>query len=261
MKRLFVLVLCLCGLLAGCGQKTTEVTEHNPVPDEPPMPVAEYRWGDYANISMPLPDGWEWESAELSEGEGEPPLYVGFDFWKTDVPDLRFTFECWPQGFGMCGTGVVFSEAGEKHDLTLAEEQGIGVVSVTIIFNDAPGSYVVGGSVPEDLWAQYRDAVVKLVDDATVAEGCMTKSEAVAIATEKCIWLPDYVDIYGDYNAAEGIWQLHFITDPETDGLDCWVWVTNHREIAIQSYDAEGTDPLVWNEGNLSPTPKVNENA
>ena len=238
MKRLFALMLCLCTLLAGCGQT---------VPAEPPMPVAEYQWGDYVNICMPLPHGWEWEPTELSDGDGEPPIYVGFNFWKTDIPELCFTFECWPQGFGMCATGVKFSEAGSTHDLTLAEEQGIGVVAVTILYNDVPGSYVIGGSIPNELWAEYRDVVVKLVDDATVAEGCMTRDEAVAIATEKCIWLPDYVDIYGDYNAAEGVWRLHFITDQEMDGLDCWVWVTADGEIANQAYDSEGNDPLVWN--------------
>ena len=252
MKRLFALLLCLCALLVGCGQT---------VPAEPPMPVAEYQWGDYVNICMPLPHGWEWEPTELSEGDGEPPIYVGFDFWNTEIPDLRFTFECWPQGFGMCATGVEFSEAGSTHDLTLAEEQGIGVVSVTILFNDVPGSYVIGGSIPNDLWAQYRDEVVKLVDDATVAEGCMTRDEAVAIATEKCIWLPDYKDVYGDYNAIEGSWRLHFVSDPETGCVDCWVSVTSQGNIVKESYDAEGNDPLVWNDGNLSPTPKVGENS
>lgn len=247
MKRLFVMLLCLCALLAGCGQKTTEVTEPvHPSHEDAVIPV-EYRWGDYVNIAMELPEDWEWEATELSDCDGEPPLYVGFNFWKTDVPDLRFTFECWPQGFGMCGTGVEFTEVNGIHDLTLAEEQGQGVVSVTIIFNDVPGSYVVGGSVPNELWAQYRDTVVDMVDNAAVAEGCTTRDEAVGIATEKCRWLPDYVDIYGDYNAAEGIWRLHFICDPEMDGLDCWVWVTADGEIANQTYDAEGRDPLVWN--------------
>lgn len=256
MKRLFVLLLCLCTLLVGCGQTVPVDTD----PGEPPMPVAEYQWGDYVNICMPLPDGWEWEPTEMSDGDGEPPYYVGFNFWKTDIPDLCFTFECWPQGFGMCATGVKFTEVNGKYDLTLAEEQGIGVVAVTILFNDVPGSYVIGGSIPNDLWAQYRDEVVKLVDDATVAEGCMARDEAVEIAIEKCVWLPDYVDIYGDYNATEGVWQLHFATD-QPDGLDCWVWVTADGEIANQSYDAEGNVPLVWNDANLSPTPKVGENS
>lgn len=249
MKKWIAILLCALAVftLFGCGQKTTEVTEPvHPSHEDAVVPV-EYRWGDYVNITMELPDGWEWEPTEMSDCDGEPPIYVGFDFWKTDVPDLRFTFECWPQGFGMCGTGVEFTEVNGVHNLTLAEEQGIGVVSVTIIFNDVPGSYVVGGSIPKDLWVQYRDTVVGIVDEATVADGCMTRNEAVGIATEKCRWLPDYVDIYGDYNAAEGVWRLHFATDQQTDGLDCWVWVTADGEIANQAYDAEGNDPLVWN--------------
>ena len=257
MKRLFALLLCLCGLLAGCGQPAPEPV--HPSHEDAVVPV-EYRWGDYVNITMELPDGWEWEPTELSDGDSEPPLYVGFNFWKTDVPDLCFTFECWPQGFGMCGTDVEFTDVNGIHDLTLAEAQGIGVISViTIIFNDVTGSYVVGGSIPNDLWAEYRDAVVGMVDAATVAQGCMTRDEAVAIATEKCVWLPDYVDIYGDYNAAEGRWRLHFITDQETDGLDCWVWITADGKIANQACDSEGNNPLVWNDGNLSGTPRVDE--
>ena len=270
MKQLFAAFLCCCLLLAGCGQKTTEVTEPvHPSHEDAVVPV-EYRWGDYVNITMELPEGWEWEATDLSEGDGEPPLYVGFGFWKTDTPGLRFTFECWPDGFGMCGTGVEFDYVNGIHNLTLAEEQGIGVVAVTIIFNDVPGSYVVGGSVPNDLWAQYRNTVVDMVDSATVAEGCMTKTEAVAIATEKCNWLPDYEDVYGNYNAVEGSWRLHFASGPETEWVDCWVSVTSQGKIAKKTYDAEGTQPLQWNSGpdlsmqnpeNLSPTPRVDENS
>ena len=262
MKRLFALLLCLCALLVGCGQV-------DPVPAEPVHPShedavvpVEYRWGDYVNIAMELPDGWEWESDQDTK-DGVPitqyPERQGFWFWRTDTPEVRFSFTCWPNGFGMCGTGVDFTEVNGIHDLTLAEEKYEDGVYVTIIFNDVPGSYVVEGSVPRDWWEQYRDAVVDMVDSATVAQGCMTRDEAVAIATEKCVWLPDYVDIYGDYNAAEGRWRLHFITDQETDGLDCWVWITADGKIANQACDSEGNNPLVWNDGNLSGTPRVDE--
>ena len=264
MKRIFVLLLCLCTLMAGCGQKTTEVTEHNPIPDEPPMPVAEYQRGDYVNISMPLPDGWEWESDQDTK-DGVPitqyPERQGFWFWKTDEPEFRFSFTCWPNGFGMCGTGVEFSQIGSTHNLTLAEEKYEDGVYVTIIFNDVPGSYIVEGSVSNAFWEQYRDTVVDMVDNATVAEGCMTRDEAVAIATEKCNWLPDYKDVYGDFNAVEGSWRLHFASDPETGCVDCWVSVTSQGNIVKETYDAEGNDPLVWNDGNLSGTPRVDENS
>ena len=263
MKRLVVLLLCLCTLLAGCGQKTAEVTEHDPPPDEPPMPVAEYQWGDYVNICMPLPEGWAWESdQDMKDGApiSQYPERQGFWFWRTDEPEMRFSFTCWPQGFGMCGTGVEFSKVGDKHDLTLAEEKYEDGVYVTIIFNDVPGSYIVEGSVSAEFWEQYRNAVVKLVDDATVAEGCMTQAQAVAIATEKCNWLPDYEDVYGNYNAVEGSWRLHFASDPETGWVDCWVSVTSQGKIVKETYDAEGNHPLVWNQANLSPTPKVEEN-
>ena len=273
MKRLFILLLCLCALLTGCTQAAP-----NPAPDPAPRPVpaptdhhgwetpaamARFSWGDYVNISLPMPEGWEWEhdDAKVSgEKVSDIPERQGFVFWKSDEPKLQFIFSCWPEGFGMCATGVEFSQVGSRHDLTLAEEQGDGVVAVTILFNDVPGSYLVAGSIPNELWAQYRDTVVELADNATVAEGCMTLDEAVAIAAEKCDWLPDYEDVYGDYNAREGVWCLHFASDPQTDGLDCWVWVTPDGEIAKEAYDAEGNDPLVWNNGNLSPTPKVGEN-
>ena len=250
MKRIFVLLLCLCGVLAGCGQKTTEVTEPvHPSHEDAVVPVG-YRWGDYVNIAMELPEGWEWESDQDTK-DGVPiaqyPERQGFWFWRTDAPEMRFTFTCWPQGFGMCGTGVEFTEVNGIHNLTLAEEKYDDGVYVTIIFNDVPGSYIVEGSVPRDWWEQYRDTVVDMVDNATVAEGCMTRDEAVEIATEKCNWLPDYKDVYGDYNAVEGSWRLHFASDPETGCVDCWVSVTADGKIVKETYDAEGNEPLVWN--------------
>ena len=263
MKRLFALLLCLCGLLAGCGQSAPE-TQADPIPDEPPMPVAEYQRGDYVNISMPLPDGWEWESDQDTK-DGVPitqyPERQGFWFWKTDEPEFRFSFTCWPNGFGMCGTGVDFSQVGDKHDLTLAEEKYEDGVYVTIIFNDVPGSYIVEGSVSTALWEEYREAVIKLVDDSTVADGCMTQQEAVDIIRAQYNWPGETCEIYGNYNAAEGVWQLRLLdTLPGGEEFTACARVSNSGEILELARD-DGSDlPLVWNEENLSSTPRVDEN-
>ena len=261
MKRLFALLLCLCCLLAGCGQPAPEPV--HPSHEDAVVPV-EYRWGDYVNITMELPEGWEWESDQDTK-DGVPitqyPERQGFWFWRTDTPEVRFSFTCWPNGFGMCGTGVEFTQVNGIHDLTLAEEQGIGVVAVTIIFNDVPGSYVVGGSIPNDLWAQYRDDVVKLVDAATVAEGCMTQAQAVDAIRSQYNWPGENCEIYGNYNAAEGVWQLNLLdTLPGGEEFAGYARVSNDGEILELARD-DGSDlPLVWNEANLSGTPRVDEN-
>ena len=184
----------------------------------------------------------------MSEGEGEPPIYVGFDFWNTEESDLRFTFECWPQGFGMCGTGVEFTQVNGKHDLTVATEQGEDLVAVTIIFNDVPGSYVIGGSIPNDLWEKYRNDVVQMVDEATVAEGCLTQEEAVNAIRAENNWPDENCAVYGNYDASEGIWNLRFEDKlPGGELISAYARVNNCGEVLQLSRDDAGNEPLVWN--------------
>ena len=248
MKRIFFLTLCLSVLLVGCGQDAPEPVLSDIPPEETPMNVVGYRWGDYANISMPLPEGWEWEPTEMSDCDGEPPLYVGFTFWRTDIPDLCFTFECWPQGFGMCGTGVEFIGVDGKHDLTVATEQGEDIVAVTIIFNNVPGSYVVGGAVPKELWEELGANVVQMGDNATVAEGCLTRDEAVDAIRAENNWPGENCAVNGYYDASEGIW--HLAITQKLDGgeeITAYAQVNNRGEVLQLSRDDAGNEPLVWN--------------
>lgn len=253
MKRILALLLCLvCVLsLVACGQTEPDTIEpEHPAHDDAVVPV-EYRWGDYVNISMELPEGWEWESVEASDCDGEPPMTVGFSFWKTDEPALCFSFRCWLEGFGMCGTGVDFTDVNGIHNLTLAEEQGQDGVCVDLIFNDVAGSYVVSGAIPNDLWEEYRNTVVGMVDEAIVAEGCITKDEAIESAGEKTNWPPTYDEVYGSFDPCEGVWRLCFMPDPaDKDGFESYIWVDNNKEILNFSRDAEGQEPLAWNEAD-----------
>ena len=264
MKKLFALLLCLCALLAGCGQTAPEPAEPvHPSHEDAVVPV-EYKWGNYVNITMELPEGWEWEMTDPNQSDGMVaeglPGRVGFTFWKTDEPEVRFTFTCWTQGFGMCGTGVDFANVNGIHNLTLAEEKYEDGVYVTIIFNDVPGSYIVEGSVPRDWWEQYRDTVVGMVDSATVADGCITRDEAVDAIRSEYNWPGEACEISGEYDVVEGVWHLNLLdTLPGGEEFAGYARVSNNGEILQLTRD-DGSDlPLVWNEANLSGTPRVDE--
>ena len=253
MKRMLVVLLCLvCALsLVGCGQTAPKTIEpEHPVHDDAVVPV-EYRWGDYVNIAMELPEGWEWEAAEIADCDGEPPMTVGFSFWKSDEPDLCFRFLCWLQGFGMCGTGVDFTDVNGIHNLTLAEERGQDGICVDLIFNDVAGSYVVSGAIPTELWEEYRNTVVSMVDQSIIAQGCIAQAEAEDIARNAHPWLPADSDVYGSFDPCEGVWRLCFMPDPaDKDGFESYVWVNNSGEIVNLTRDAEGQEPISWNEAD-----------
>ena len=129
MKRLLPLLLC-AAMLTGCGGAARETTNEiktaepietsNPIetiesaPAYPARETIDYRWGDAVSITMTLPAGWAWE--ETAQDDGLPPTAVGVAFYPKNRPDQahKISFQCWLQGFGMCGTGVTFTEVASQ---------------------------------------------------------------------------------------------------------------------------------------------------
>ena len=187
--------------------------------------LAEYENG-YISMRLTLPEGWDWQEDSAEDGT------EGILFWDGEKPDQRFRLSAWPGGFGMCGTGVDFSEvtlpSGAR--LTEARERDQWLI---LIFDGVPGSYTVrpqDGTMNSTVWdVKWRDKILTILDTAELGGDAMTEDEAIAKAAE--VFSGDYDAADGSYDLRTGVWTVRFEKEKQ--------------EVARVAVDPEGTAEAV----------------
>lgn len=246
MRKFVILAAFLSlALLAGCGESSpgadgpdpcgTSEDIRNAAALEAASPfgdgwqakgtLAEYENG-YISLKLTLPEGWDWQEDSAEDGT------EGILFWDGEKPDQRFRLSAWPGGFGMCGTGVDFSEvtlpSGAR--LTEARERDRWLI---LIFDGVPGSYTVrpqDGTMNSTVWdAKWRDQVLTILDTAELGGDAMTEDEAIAKAAE--VFSGDYDAADGSYDLRTGVWTVRFLE--------------KEQESARVTVDPEGTAEAV----------------
>ena len=220
MRKFVILAAFLSlALLAGCG-------ESSPGADGPdPCGTSEdIRRAALLEAASPFGDDWQEDSAE----DGTE----GILFWDGEKPDQRFRLSAWPGGFGMCGTGVDFSEVTLASGTQLTEARE-GDRWLILIFDGVPGSYTVrpqGGTMNSTVWdAKWREEILTILDTARLGGDALTEDEAIAKAAE--VFSGDYDAADGSYDLRTGVWTVRFFA--------------GERETARVTVDPEGTAEAV----------------
>ena len=174
--------------------------------------LAEYENG-YISMKLTLPEGWDWQEDPAEDGT------EGILFWDGEKPDQRFRLSAWPDGFGMCGTGVDFSEVTLASGAKLTEARE-GDRWIVLIFDGVPGSYTVrpqGGTLNSTVWdAKWREQILTILDTAELGGDAMTEDEAIAKAAE--VFSGDYDAAYGSYDLRTGVWTVRFFAGEQETG-------------------------------------------
>lgn len=174
--------------------------------------LAEYENG-YISLKLTLPEGWDWQTDPAEDGT------EGILFWDGEKPDQRFRLSAWPDGFGMCGTGVDFSEVTLASGAKLTEARE-GDRWIVLIFDGVPGSYTVrpqGGTLNSTVWdAKWREQILTILDTAELGGDAMTEDEAIAKAAE--VFSGDYDAAYGSYDLRTGVWTVRFFAGEQETG-------------------------------------------
>ena len=227
MRKFVILAAFLSlALLAGCGESSpgadgpdpcgTSEDIRNAAALEAASPfgdgwqakgtLAEYENG-YISMKLTLPEGWDWQEDPAEDGT------EGILFWDGEKPDQRFRLSAWPDGFGMCGTGVDFSDVTLASGAKLTEARE-GDRWIVLIFDGVPGSYTVrpqGGTLNSTVWdAKWREQILTILDTAELGGDALTEDEAIAKAAE--VFSGDYDAAYGSYDLRTGVWSVWFIT-------------------------------------------------
>ena len=233
MRKFVILAAFLSlALLAGCGESSpgadgpdpcgTSEDIRNAAALEAASPfgddwqangtLAEYENG-YISMRLTLPEGWDWQEDPAEDGT------EGILFWDGEKPDQRFRLSAWPGGFGMCGTGVDFSEVTLASGAKLTEARE-GDRWLILIFDGVPGSYTVrpqGGTLNSTVWdAKWREQILTILDTAELGGDAMTEDEAIAKAAE--VFSGDYDAAYGSYDLKTGVWTVRFFAGEQETG-------------------------------------------
>lgn len=166
----------------GCGGGAAELgvfpTEITPAQTEPVLEghTVSNSHG-YANMSLVLPNGWEYEITEYSPETGNFGIVFYPEGQQVGSLSLMY-YDRW----ALCGTGFE-----EKMGFIEKREVGIGTYSGEeywnyIRFRYMPGDYVFFNTGADGWYDQYEDQINSILASSVVAEGVMTYAQAEEIA-------------------------------------------------------------------------------
>lgn len=185
---------------------------------------------NYAKISLPLPNGWEYKIIE-PDAEND----FGISFWPAAEPKLTVTLLCHPKGFGICGTGVTFEEVSFSTGLTATKctEGSDTDFWFLLIFKNLPGAYTAECNFSGNMWANYGKTLMALLGSAELGADVLPEEEAISIAEKECTI--NYDSKYCEFDVISGKWTICFYKSNNAGG-DQTVIVSPHGEIKNISY-------------------------
>lgn len=159
----------------------------------------------YARMTVYLPYGWEYEVREYHPENHS----FGIDFWPEGYSGkVSVNFY---ESFGVCGTGLVQEEitlAGEAAWMGTYDNRAVWDF---ISFKYLPGNYVVMTEGVDDWWDTHGSEAMEILDNMVLAEGIMTRDQAIEIALES--YDGEYDDIRTSFDFQEGSWYVEFRKD------------------------------------------------
>lgn len=203
-----VLLLCACGGVTAPAQSEPQPTkaesapaspspshaEETPSPefelpligDEPLTPAGELPVlseetvtldGIASYLRVTLPEGWTWEQAG---GTQEGTVYA---LYPESDPAFKVELHYWPQRFGMCGTGVSFTDypLPDGKTATLATEQIDEELMWTLILPESPDSFTIQFVASKALYEAHRAELELLL--STLQQGVKAQLDVVQPGT------------------------------------------------------------------------------
>lgn len=188
----------------------------------------------YTNMKLELPADWEYDIMAAGDDDigtvDEPAKYFGIQFWPKAQPSMTINFYYRVNGIGLCGTGVTFEDVAFANGLTATKcTEGLSDnFWFLLIYHDVPGTYTAECAISKDLWSEYENAVMSILESVEIGKNILSETEAIEIAKAECTVSYNTVRAYFDY--AEGVWEIHFSTDHMADGEQT-IWIDAQGEI------------------------------
>ena len=154
----------------------------------------------YANISVTLKDGWEYDIVdETDTNEFAINIYPAGQ----SQNKIRIAYF---NGFGVCGTGLK-----QKTIMLGRYEAWMGTYDNNTVWDfislqGLPGDYAILNEGGEKWWSEYGEDAMQILATLKVADGYINSSDAIKIARDKL--QTEYDEVTTSYSAKDGIWTV-----------------------------------------------------
>lgn len=157
----------------------------------------------YANISLSIPDGWEYETEPWTDS-GE----FGVSFWPSGRTEGKIRVLYYGSRFGVCGTGL------EEEKIKLGNyEAWKGTYDRHKVWDfisliGTPGKYVIENEGAGQWWDEYGGEAMGILNTLVVGDGIIRETEAIVIAMREVT--VEYNQTWTSYDSETGLWTVTF---------------------------------------------------
>lgn len=181
----------------------------------------------YANISLTIPYGWEYETGTwMDSGE------FGVSFWPAGRSEGKIKV-CYYDFFGVCGTGL------EQERITLGNYEawkgtydGHKVWDI-ISLRGTPGHYVIETEGAGQWWDEYGEEAMGILSTIVVGDGIISEAEAIGIAKREAT--VEYNRTTTSYDSETGLWTVSLYRE-YTAGGDQVITITCEGKVTGIQY-------------------------
>lgn len=203
-------LLLISLLLAGCAREEesvpTQPTQLQPIPTEAVIQAEKVSatYG-YANMSLVIPDGWEYEITEYSPETGNFGVVFRPEGEQVGSLSLMY-FDLW----GVCGTEM---ETQMEYIGSYEAQIGTNVGSEYwnyISLRYLPGDYVFLNTGADIWYSQHEKEIEEILNSVVVADGIMSYTQAEEIALEWAQQLETgvYEVARHRFTMDDGVWEI-----------------------------------------------------
>lgn len=195
----------------------------------------------YANMSLELPAGWSYEIREY----GEEDFRFGIAFWPENESEGKIRLEYYPDGFGVCGTGLVEEEIRFANGLrafkgTYDNHEVWDFISI----RDLPGSYVISTESVAGWWGSYGEQAMDIIDSIRLAEDIVWENMAIEIASQS---LKNEFEVdRATFDFCEGEWIVQFVDGDVTYTVYVGADGTIHNTTTFNPDGALAAKPVIY---------------
>jgi len=172
-----------------------------------------YHEKGYANISLTLKEGWEYDIVdEPDTKEFSVNIYPAGQ--KDNKLRIYFGF------FGVCGTGLKQEEIKLGKYAAWMGTYDNNTVWDFISIKDTFGDYAILNEGGEKWWNEYGDEAMQILETLKVADGYVSESEAIQVAKDKADSADEDPEVVFDDEKA--VWHIT-LSGKNTSGDDTFV--------------------------------------
>ena len=181
----------------------------------------------YADISLSIPHGWEYETELWADSSD-----FSVSFFPSGRPEGKIRVRYYGIGFGVCGTGLeVETIRLGNYEARKGTYDGHKVWDHIRLIG-TPGDYAIENEGAGQWWGEYGDEAMRILNTLVVGDGIISEAEAAAIA--KAAATVKYDRTWASYDSENGLWTVTF--GKEYPGGDQTVTITCEGKVIDIQY-------------------------